>query len=190
VTERDGSAEQARQNLMGKLSGKAKEVAGAVTGNDSLTAEGRLQQAEVTARQEAATAEAVAAAQRTEAAKEIAEKARLAAQHKQVAASQADADKARAEQEKTTEQAHADRAAEQKLAGDRAVAEVQAKQHKDAADAEFRQDGAQCQRELSVALAGGTVVGRPNGLLSLTGAPSVGGIISTGCRATRRSRPR
>ena len=51
---------------MGKLSGKAKEVAGAVTGNDSLTAEGRLQQAEVTARQEAATDEAVADAQRTE----------------------------------------------------------------------------------------------------------------------------
>jgi len=130
VTERDGSAEQARQNLMGKLSGKAKEVAGAVTGNDSLTAEGRLQQAEVTARQEAATDEAVADAQRTDAAKEIAEKTRLAAQHKQVAASQADADKARAEQEKATEQAHAERAAEQKVAGDRAVAEVQAKQHK------------------------------------------------------------
>jgi uncharacterized protein YjbJ (UPF0337 family) len=78
VTERDGPAEQARQGLLGKLSGKAKEVAGAVTGNDSLTAEGRLQQAEVTARQEAATDEAVADAQRTETAKEIAEQARLA----------------------------------------------------------------------------------------------------------------
>jgi len=160
VSERDGSAEHARQNLMGKLSGKAKEVAGAVTGNDSLTAEGRLQQAEVTARQEAGTDEVVADVQRTEAAKEIAEKARLAAQHKQVAASQAKADKARAEQEKTTEQAHAERAAEQKVAGDRAVAEVQAKQHKDAADAEFRQDlhstdvdQAKAQREHAAATA-------------------------------------
>jgi uncharacterized protein YjbJ (UPF0337 family) len=114
---------------MGKPSGKAKEVAGAVTGNDSLTAGGCLQQAEVTARQEAATAEAVADAQRTEAAEEIAEKARLAAQHMQVA-------------------------------GDRAVAEVQAKQHKDAAHAELRQDlhstvidQAKAQREHAAATA-------------------------------------
>lgn len=160
MTDSDGSAQEARHGLLGKLSGKAKEVAGAVTGNDSLTAEGRLQQAEVDKRQDAATAEAVADAQRTEAARKISEKAQVAARQKQVAAAQADADKARAEQDKASEQARADRVVKQKVAGDRAVAEVQATQRKNAADAEFGQDlraanadQAQAQREHAVATA-------------------------------------
>ena len=38
-------AHEARKGLLGSISGKAKEVAGAVLGNDYLAAEGQLQQA-------------------------------------------------------------------------------------------------------------------------------------------------
>src|SRR6185369_6475136 len=37
-------AEQARKGLIDSIKGKAKEIIGAVTGNDSLTAEGQLEQ--------------------------------------------------------------------------------------------------------------------------------------------------
>ena len=40
----DSKADQARKGLFDSVKGKAKEVAGAVTGNDSLTAEGQLEQ--------------------------------------------------------------------------------------------------------------------------------------------------
>ena len=37
-------AEQARKGLVDSIKGKAKEIVGAVTGSDSLTAEGQLEQ--------------------------------------------------------------------------------------------------------------------------------------------------
>jgi uncharacterized protein YjbJ (UPF0337 family) len=37
-----GKAEQARKGLIGSIKGRAKEILGALTGNDSLTAEGEL----------------------------------------------------------------------------------------------------------------------------------------------------
>lgn len=56
-------ADEARKGLIDSIKGKAKEIAGAVTGNDSLTAEGQLEQAEARARREADTTEAVADAE-------------------------------------------------------------------------------------------------------------------------------
>jgi uncharacterized protein YjbJ (UPF0337 family) len=56
-------ADEARKGLIDSIKGKAKEIAGAVTGNDSLTAEGQLEQAEARARREANTIEAVADAE-------------------------------------------------------------------------------------------------------------------------------
>ena len=46
-------AHQTRKGLLASVTGKAKEVAGAVLGNDSLAAEGQLQQAEAVDRKEA-----------------------------------------------------------------------------------------------------------------------------------------
>ena len=48
----DSTADEARKGLLGSITGKAKEVAGALTGNDSLAAEGQLQKAEAQARLE------------------------------------------------------------------------------------------------------------------------------------------
>lgn len=65
----DGSTE-ARKGIVDSIAGKAKEVAGAVVGNDSLAAEGQLQQREAHARREAVGEQAVADAEAKEAAHE------------------------------------------------------------------------------------------------------------------------
>ena len=56
-------SDRARSGLLSSVAGKAKEVAGAVTGNDSLAAEGQLQQAEAASRKDASAREAVAHAE-------------------------------------------------------------------------------------------------------------------------------
>ncbi|MGZ8802455.1 MAG: CsbD family protein [Mycobacterium sp.] len=66
-------AGQAREGLMSSVKGKAKEIAGAVIGNDSLTAEGQLEQAQARERKEANIAEVVADAEVDEARTELSE---------------------------------------------------------------------------------------------------------------------
>ena len=56
-------AGEARKGLIDSIKGKAKEIAGAVTGNDSLTTEGQLQQAQAQERKEANSVESVADAE-------------------------------------------------------------------------------------------------------------------------------
>ena len=65
-------ADEARKGLLGSLAGKAKEVAGAVLGNDSLAAEGQLQQAEAQTRKDASARGAVAEVEAKEAAERLA----------------------------------------------------------------------------------------------------------------------
>jgi uncharacterized protein YjbJ (UPF0337 family) len=60
-------AEQARKGLIDSIKGKAKEIIGAVTGNDSLTAEGQLEQTQAQQRKEANSVEAVADAEAAQA---------------------------------------------------------------------------------------------------------------------------
>jgi uncharacterized protein YjbJ (UPF0337 family) len=60
-------ADEARKGLMDSVKGKVKEIAGAVTGNDSLTAEGQLEQTQARERKEANSVEAVADAEATQA---------------------------------------------------------------------------------------------------------------------------
>lgn len=67
----DEIAGEARTGLLKNITGKAKELVGAVTGNDSLVAEGRLNQAEAERRKEAATDEALARAEADEAVGEL-----------------------------------------------------------------------------------------------------------------------
>ena len=63
-------AAEAREGLLDNVKGKAKEVAGAVSGRDDLVEEGQLQQAEARNRKAALADEAVADAKREEAAQE------------------------------------------------------------------------------------------------------------------------
>ena len=60
-------ADEARKGLIDSVKGKAKELLGAVTGNDSLTAEGQLEQTQAQQRKEANALEAVADAEAAQA---------------------------------------------------------------------------------------------------------------------------
>src|ERR671916_662620 len=77
-------ADQTRKGFVDSIKGKAKEVAGAVTGNDSLTAEGQLDQTQAQERKEANTVEAVADVE-ADKAKEAAREARLEGAQERVA---------------------------------------------------------------------------------------------------------
>ena len=64
-------AAQAREGLVDSIAGKAKEVAGAVSGRGDLVEEGQLQQAEARNRKSALADEAIADAKRQEATQEM-----------------------------------------------------------------------------------------------------------------------
>ena len=72
-------AAEAREGMFDSIAGKAKEVAGAVSGKDDLVEEGQLQQAEAQKRKEAIADEAVADAKREETVEELRETNREAA---------------------------------------------------------------------------------------------------------------
>src|SRR6476659_10504724 len=72
MSEQDKSG-QARKGLIDAVKGKAKEVVGALTGNDSLTAEGQLEQTQAKERREANSVEAIADAEADQASAEATE---------------------------------------------------------------------------------------------------------------------
>lgn len=103
---------EAREGLVDSLAGKAKEVAGAVSGKDDLVEEGQLQQAEARNRKEAAAYEAIAEAERSRAAQELRESSGEAQSQKHAAEAAAARDKSEVQRQQDTEYAAADRAAE------------------------------------------------------------------------------
>ena len=72
MSEQDKSG-QARKGLIDSVKGKAKEVVGALTNNDSLTAEGQLEQTQAKERKEANRVETVADAEADQARAEVTE---------------------------------------------------------------------------------------------------------------------
>ena len=106
----DDKASEARKGLFDSVKGKAKEVAGAITGNDSLTAEGQLEQTQAAERREANADQAVADAEADQAAA-VAREAQIdgakqrGAVEKQTAAVEHTIDEQKAEQKKSAEQA-------------------------------------------------------------------------------------
>ena len=96
-------ATEARKGLLGSVAGKAKEVAGAVLGNDSMTREGQLQQAGAVERRTANSEQAVADAEAAEAAQRLRAENEKARDHSRAAA----AEEARAARHATQERAQA-----------------------------------------------------------------------------------
>lgn len=120
-------AGEARSGMFKSVAGKAKEVAGAVTGKDDLVEEGRLQQAEAQNRKAAVTDEAIADAKRQEAAQELRQTNHEAAAEKEAAHDRADVAQRGVERERAEEHDAAERvAATQEAVGRRA-----AEQHAD-----------------------------------------------------------
>jgi uncharacterized protein YjbJ (UPF0337 family) len=86
----NSTAGQARQGLFATVTGKTKEVAGALTGNDELTEEGQLRQAQVAAQREASTSAALAEAKAEQATDQLHEDKQNAQQQRQAAAAAAE----------------------------------------------------------------------------------------------------
>jgi uncharacterized protein YjbJ (UPF0337 family) len=122
----DDNAAQAREGLLDSVKGKAKEVAGAVSGNDDLVVEGQLQQAEARNRKAALAGEAVADAKREEAAQELRETSRVAAEQRGAARVQADREKSLIEDQRQGEHAVAATEADKQEAAGREAAERRA----------------------------------------------------------------
>lgn len=102
-------ADEARKGLIDSVKGRAKEIVGALTGNNSLTAEGQLDQTQAKERKEANSVEAVADAEAAEAHAEATE-ARLEGAQERIAVN---AQTAAVESSVTNQQAAQKRAAEQ-----------------------------------------------------------------------------
>lgn len=114
----DDKASEAREGLFDSVAGKAKEVAGALSGKDELVEEGQLQQAESRNRKAAVADEAVADAKQEEAAQTLGETSREAADQKETAHARAEREEALVERQRANEHAVAAHdAVEQEVAG-------------------------------------------------------------------------
>jgi uncharacterized protein YjbJ (UPF0337 family) len=132
----DDKAGEARKGLIDSVKGKAKEVAGAVTGDDSLTAEGQLQQAQAKERKEANSTEAVADAEAARAAEQATDAEVRGAQERIGVAAEAGA----VEQSATHQQAVAKQAVDEAARHDvaRANQQAEARRQRDVASAEVK----------------------------------------------------
>jgi uncharacterized protein YjbJ (UPF0337 family) len=118
-------ATEARQGLKDAITGKAKELAGAVTGSDSLTAEGQLQQTEATARREATARDSLADAQTHEADEEFATERNEAESERDEARQQASQLASKVQQERAEEKSQAEKNADRMQVAGEAVAEAE-----------------------------------------------------------------
>ena len=137
-------AGQARKGLIDSIKGRAKEIVGAVTGNNSLTTEGQLDQVQAQQRKEANAVEAVADAE--------AAQARTEAAHARVEGAQErnalNADRAAAESSAREQGAAQKRQAEQDAQQDAARAKTRAELD---AQREVQRAKAEEQEEVSAA---------------------------------------
>ena len=139
MTEHD-KADQARKGLIDSVKGKAKEFAGAVTGNDSLTAEGQLEQKQAQDRKDANSIEAVADAEAEQARTEAADaKLEGARERVAVSAEAADVKNAVGAQQDAQKRA-AEHAAEQDANEQKAQAELDAQREVERAKSQERVD--------------------------------------------------
>ncbi|ORJ60098.1 CsbD family protein [Mycobacterium simiae] len=133
-----GKSGQARKGLLDSLKGKVKEVVGAVSGNDSLTAEGQLDQTQAQERREANAIDAVAEQQAQRARTQEAETKVEGARQRLAANAQASAVEGSIEAQQTAQKRAADQAAAQSAAVQQTQAKVDAERQVEQAKAEER----------------------------------------------------
>lgn len=131
-------ADEARRGLIDSVKGKAKEVFGAVTGNESLTAEGQLEQTQAHERKEANATEAVAEAQAKQAQDAAAEAKAEGAQQRAAANAQAVAAEQSIEAQEAAQKRAAEEAARQRATAAKTQAEFDAQREAQRAKAEER----------------------------------------------------
>lgn len=146
-------ADEARRGLIDSIKGKAKEVAGAVTGNESLTAEGQLEQTQAHERKEANAAEAVAEAKVNQAREDAAEVRVEGARQRLSANAAAVAAEDSIEAQAAAQNRAADRAAHQQATAAKTQAEVDAERDIQLAEADERAEIRRASEEIVDAVA-------------------------------------
>jgi|SRR5215213_9921516 len=119
-------ADEARKGLIDSVKGKAKEIAGAVTGNDSLAAEGQLEQSQANERKEANTIEAVADAEAAQAQDEATAARVEGAQERTAVNAQTVAAQASIRNEQSAEKRAAEQAGQQQATREKTRVELDA----------------------------------------------------------------
>jgi uncharacterized protein YjbJ (UPF0337 family) len=119
-------SDEARKGLIDSLKGKAKEVAGAVTGNESLTAEGQLEQTQAKQRKEANSVEAVADAEAAQARAQAADARAEGTQERIAANSQTAAVERSVRQTQADQKRAAEQVGQQEVAQEEVRAELDA----------------------------------------------------------------
>jgi uncharacterized protein YjbJ (UPF0337 family) len=146
MTNKDHASE-ARKGLIDSVKGKAKEVVGAVTGNDSLTAEGQLEQEQARERKEANTVDAIADAEAQEARQQAADAVKEGLQERRSVAAQTEAEKRSIAAEQAAEKRAVDQSAHKNLEQERAQAERDARREMQQAKAEEHAEVSQAADE-------------------------------------------
>lgn len=146
-------ADEARRGLIDSVKGKAKEVFGAVTGNESLTAEGQLEQTQAHERKEANATEAVAEAQARQARDDAAEAKVQGAQQRIAANAQAVAAEESIEAQEAAQKRAAEQAARQRATAAATQAEVNAQQEVQRAKADERAEIREASEDIVDAVA-------------------------------------
>jgi uncharacterized protein YjbJ (UPF0337 family) len=119
-------ADEARKGLIDSVKGRAKEIAGALTHNDSLTAEGQLEQTQAKERKEANSVEAVADAEAEQAHSEATEARAEGAQQRMIVNAQTAAAERSIRNEQAAKKRTAGQAAEHDAAREKKRAELEA----------------------------------------------------------------
>ncbi|MCW2529663.1 MAG: hypothetical protein JWM76_4523 [Pseudonocardiales bacterium] len=133
-------ADEARKGLIASVKGKAKEFAGAVIGNDSLTAEGQLEQTQAAERKKANSVEAVADAEAAQAQAQAHEARVASAQERNAVIVEAATEKNAVRAQQVAQERAVERAGEQDFAREKAAAEAQAVRDIERAKADQRTD--------------------------------------------------
>ncbi len=123
---RDGKSAEAARAMVDSVKGKAKEVAGAVTGNDSLTAEGQLDQVDAKERRDAARAEAEADAEAAQALVAADDARRQASAERLQAGAEADVATAQVRGDQAADKAAAEEAASTDMVREQTKADMDA----------------------------------------------------------------
>jgi uncharacterized protein YjbJ (UPF0337 family) len=122
----EDTAAEARKGLIAGVVGKAREIAGAATGNDDLAEKGRLQQAEAKHRKDAVAEEAIADAKKQKAAEDLREANHETAAEREAAQDRADKAQRAVDGIRDAEHADAERIAAEQEAIERRAAEQRA----------------------------------------------------------------
>ncbi|ASW90438.1 general stress protein CsbD [Mycobacterium marseillense] len=146
-------AREARRGLIDAVKGKAKEVVGAITGKDSLTAEGQLEQTQAHARKEANATEAVAEAQADQARDDATEAKVKGAQQRLAANSHAVAEEDSIEAQRSARKRATEQAARQTAAAEQTRAELDAQNQVQRAKADEREEIGSATEEVVDAVA-------------------------------------